>query len=119
MTGFVQDDQMNEIWKKTKILAMPSRGEGFGLVYIEAMRHGRPVIASIHDAAQEININGETGFNVDLDVPGQLADRIVYLLTHQKEAIQMGENGRQRWKEHFRFSAFRDRFVPILNEFIH
>ena len=116
--GFIPEDKMGEIWKNTKILAMPSLGEGFGLVYIEAMRHGRPVIASIHDAASEININGQTGYNVDLTKPGQLIDRLVYLLNNYNKVIEMGDSGMKRWKRHFCYSAFSNRFKPIFNEFI-
>jgi phosphatidylinositol alpha-1,6-mannosyltransferase len=116
--GFVPDELMEKVWKQTTLLAMPSRGEGFGLVYIEAMRHGRPVIASIHDAAPEINIDGYTGYNVDLDVPGQLASRIVNLLTDHNKVIEMGMNGKRRWKQHFCYSAFKSRFLPIFNDFI-
>lgn len=118
LRGFIPENKMEEIWKNTRILAMPSRGEGFGLVYIEAMRHGRPVIASIHDAASEINIDGQTGYNIDLNIPEQLVDRIVYLLKNYNKAIEMGNNGIHRWRQHFSYSAFSNRFKPIFNEFI-
>lgn len=116
--GFVPENEMDDIWSRTNVLAMPSRGEGFGLVYIEAMRHGRPVIASIHDAAQEINIDGQTGFNVDLAIPGQLAERVICLLENHSLSIEMGAQGQKRWEQHFSFSAFRNRFNPIIEEFI-
>jgi len=74
--GFVPEEDMAALWRRAHVFAMPSRGEGFGLVYIEAMRHGVPVIASIHDAGQEVNVDGETGYNVSLDRRGQLDDRL-------------------------------------------
>jgi phosphatidylinositol alpha-1,6-mannosyltransferase len=116
--GFVPDSELALIWAQTTVFAMPSRGEGFGLVYIEAMRHGRPVIASVHDAAPEVNIDGETGFNVNLDRPGELVDRLVCLLRNPDLSAKLGFQGQQRWAKHFRYSAFRERFVPILREFL-
>ena len=74
--GFVPEDHIDALWAESTVFAMPSRGEGFGLVYIEAMRWGIPVIASVHDAGQEVNVHGESGFNVDLDDPDDLADRL-------------------------------------------
>ena len=116
--GFVPETEMEGAWSRASVFAMPSRGEGFGLVYIEAMRQGLPVIASVHDAAPEINLDGHTGYNVDLDEPGALPERIIHVLRHPAAAARLGANGRSRWYDHFRFSAFRERFRPILTEFL-
>ena len=64
-TGFLPQGQIDALWSRAHVFAMPSRQEGFGLVYIEAMRRGLPVIASTQDAGQEINLHGVTGFNAD------------------------------------------------------
>jgi hypothetical protein len=40
------------------------------------------------------------------------------LLHNRDEACRLGEAGRKRWQEHYRFSAFRSRFQPILREFL-
>jgi phosphatidylinositol alpha-1,6-mannosyltransferase len=117
-TGFVSEEDLHKVWEETSVFAMPSRGEGFGLVYIEAMRQGLPVVASIHDAAPEVNLEGTTGYNVDLDKPDQLPERIIYLLKNPDQAATLGRNAQNRWREHFRYSAFKGRFLPILNAFL-
>ena len=116
--GFVPEAVMPQLWAETTVFAMPSRGEGFGLVYIEAMRHSVPVIGSVHDAAPEVNLDGVTGYNVDLTRPSQLADRLIHLLRNRDEASRLGANGFRRWQTAFRYSAFRSRFEPILNRFL-
>ena len=116
--GFVPEADMPRLWAETTVFAMPSRGEGFGLVYIEAMRQGLPVIASVHDAASEVVADGQTGYVVNLDRPGELPDRIIALLIDPERARAMGLAGQRRWAEHFRYSAFRDRFRPLLQEFL-
>ncbi|MHB1421802.1 MAG: glycosyltransferase family 4 protein [Gemmataceae bacterium] len=116
--GFMPEQQMNALWAETNVFAMPSRVDGFGLVYIEAMRQGLPVIASVHDAGSEINVDGQTGYNVNLDRAGDLADRIVHLLRNPDHAAQLGSQGRARWHDRFRYSAFRARFLPILRDFL-
>lgn len=116
--GFVPDEDIERIWRRTDVFAMPSIGEGFGLVYVEAMRHAVPVIASIHDAASEINLDGVTGLNVDLGRPGELAEKLSYLLRNPTHRERLGSNGLARWHEHFRFSAFKERFSRILDEFL-
>jgi phosphatidylinositol alpha-1,6-mannosyltransferase len=116
--GFVPEADIAKLWRRAHVLAMPSRGEGFGLVYVEAMRFGLPVIASVHDAGQEVNADGVTGFNVDLDAPGQLADRMGRLLSDTTLASRMGGAGRARWKEHFRANRFLERLKAELTQFL-
>jgi phosphatidylinositol alpha-1,6-mannosyltransferase len=116
--GFVSDKALEQLYARAAVFAMPSRGEGFGLVYIEAMRHGLPVIASVHDAAPEVVLEGKTGYNVNLDRPDELPEGLIHVLKDADHARQLGLNGQKRWAEHFRYSAFRDRFRPLLYEFL-
>lgn len=118
LKGFVPEADMTTLWNQTSVFTMPSRGEGFGLVYVEAMRHGIPVIASVHDAGQEVNLDQQTGYNVNLDRPQELPDRLIHLLRNPDHAASLGANGQKRWADHFRYSAFRDRFRPLLGEFL-
>lgn len=117
VVGFEPDAALPERWRRTVVFAMPSRGEGFGLAYIEAMRWGVPVIASVHDAGQEVNLNGVTGFNVDLDRKDELRDAVIALLRDRDMAARMGAAGHRRWRQNFRYSAFRDRFLLELAHF--
>lgn len=59
------------------VVAMPSRWEGFGLVAVEAMRAGRPVIASAVGGLQSIVVDGETGFVVPTENSAALARALV------------------------------------------
>lgn len=115
--NFVQDGELERIWKRARAFAMPSRGEGFGLVYAEAMRQGVPVIASVHDAGDEINRHGETGFNVNLDRKDELPEALITVLRDDRTAREFGEAARERWARHFSYGAFRERFVPQLRAF--
>lgn len=119
--GFVPEAEMPRLWAETRILAMPSRGEGFGLVYAEAMRHGIPCIASLQDAAQEITLNGQTGLNVDLDADDareRLVEAVSLLLSDDTIATSMGAAGFQRWMSEFNYSGFARRFEPLFDEFL-
>jgi phosphatidyl-myo-inositol dimannoside synthase len=112
--GFVPEEEIPDLWSKAQVFVQPSWKEGFGLVYIEAMRHGLPVIASVHDAGQEVNIDGVTGYNVDLERPQDLADRLIHLLQNPGDARAIGQAGFARWREHFRFGAFKARLMRQL-----
>jgi len=113
LTGLVPERQLHAILARCGALAMPSRGEGFGLAYAEAMRHGVPVIGSVHDAAREVKADRVSGFNVDLDRPGELSGRIVELLAQPALARVLSLGARQRWRDHMRYSRFAERFKPL------
>jgi len=116
--GFVPEERIEALFRRAHVFAMPSRQEGFGITYIEAMRFGLPVIASVHDAGAEVNVDGETGYNVDLDRPEELGDRLIELLRDTDKARELGRAGAERWAAHFRYSNFAERFLGIWREFI-
>jgi phosphatidyl-myo-inositol dimannoside synthase len=119
-TGFkTADQEIDHLWEQAWVFAMPSRNEGFGLVYIEAMRYGLPLLASARDGVPEINIDGRTGYNVELKSPGRLTECLVQLLSNPALCAQLGRNGRARWQEHFTYSAFAQRFRGVLRDFLH
>jgi phosphatidylinositol alpha-1,6-mannosyltransferase len=108
-SGFVDAGSLAGIYRHAAMLAMPSRREGFGLVYIEAMAAGLPCSGSIHDAASEVVVDGETGYLVDQDDRETLADRIVGLLQDESLRRRFGDAGRVRHQHLFTYEAFRSR----------
>lgn len=108
--GFVPEAQMPALWRRARLYVQPSWKEGFGLTYVEAMRHGRPVIASVNDAGREVNAHGVSGYNVDLRRPGELAEQVVELLRDACAVARLSEGARARWEASFRFRHFEARF---------
>jgi glycosyltransferase involved in cell wall biosynthesis len=82
-------------------VVVPSLGEGFGMVALEAMERGRPVIASDVGGLPEIVADGETGFVVPAGDAEALADAMVALASDLPRAGAMGEAGRRRALESF------------------
>lgn len=109
--GFVDDSTRATIYRRAALLAMPSRREGFGLVYVEAMAAGLPSIGSIHDAASEVIVDGETGFLVEQDDRANLVRRIVDLLRDEPLRRRLGDAGLQRYRRFFTREAFRERLI--------
>lgn len=109
--GFVGRAAKQAIYRDAALLAMPSRREGFGLVYLEAMAARLPCIGSVHDAAAEVIVDGETGYLVPQDDLTGLAQRITQLLEDEARRRRMGEAGRQRYVRMYSYEAFRDRVV--------
>jgi glycosyltransferase involved in cell wall biosynthesis len=99
-----------------EIFALPSRGEGFGLVYLEAMACGKPVIGGSHGGAPEVIDDGKTGYLVPHGDAAQLATAIETLLADPALEQEMGRRGKQRVENEFRFSVFAKSFRKILRE---
>jgi phosphatidylinositol alpha-1,6-mannosyltransferase len=116
--GFVSEADLSRLYAEATVFAMPSWGEGFGLVYIEAMRHRVPVIASTHDAGQEVNLDGVSGYNIDMRRPDDLAERLIALLGSRDLAARLGQQAFERWRDNFCYSRFRDRFRPLAMDFM-
>jgi glycosyltransferase involved in cell wall biosynthesis len=78
------------------IVVVPSLGEGFGMVALEAMERARPVIASAVGGLPEIVVDGETGLVVPSGDADALAKAIVALAADLDRCAAMGEAGRRR-----------------------
>lgn len=76
--GAVPTAQLSALYRHATFFVMPSRGEGFGIVFLEAMRVGRPCIAG-PGAAEEIITNGEDGVIVDPARPEEVAAAVTRL----------------------------------------
>jgi glycosyltransferase involved in cell wall biosynthesis len=107
--GFAAPDVLAELFARCRLFAMPSRGEGFGVVYLEAMRAARPCLASRVDGGGEIVVDGVTGLLVDPGNQGELSAALVRLHRDPVLARRMGEAGRQRCEERYRFEHFQTR----------
>jgi phosphatidylinositol alpha-1,6-mannosyltransferase len=107
--GLLSDAEVEVILQNATALAMLSYVEGFGLVFVEAMRHGLPILASTDDASQEINADGVTGFNVSRKDRSGIIDRLVFLLRERDRSAALGRAGLERWRNNFRFSTFQQR----------
>ena len=94
-------------------LVMPSRDEGFGFVYLEAMRAGRPCIAC-PGAAAEILEDGRSGVLVTFGSVAELEGACVRLLSDPNLCSQLGRAGAEAVRERFLTGHFVDRFRQAL-----
>jgi phosphatidylinositol alpha-1,6-mannosyltransferase len=113
--GFVSDAQKHELLRQSRCMAVPSRGEGFGLVYLEAMRLGRPCLVSTLDAGREVVDPPRQGLAVDPDDRDSLAEAACRLLTNGPEWQQMSINARERYEQHFSTRHYQQRLLLALS----
>jgi phosphatidylinositol alpha-1,6-mannosyltransferase len=111
--GRISDEQLAREYQRCTAVVMPSRGEGFGLVFLEAMRAARGCIGA-HGSASEIIADGETGFVVDPRDHAHLRQLLVRMLLDRTGTATMGVCGRARFLQHFTEDHFRHRLQALL-----
>ena len=95
-------DDMPEVHAALSVLVSASTApESFGLVLVEAMATGKPVVATNHGGPREVCVEGETALLVPPQDPRRLADAILVLLRDPARARAMGRAGRERAERHF------------------
>ena len=109
-------EEVAACYSACEIFALPSRGEGFGIVYLEAMARGKPVIGGAHGGVPEVIEDGRTGYLVPHGDAGQVATSIETLLANPSLARDMGARGRERVDREFRFNVFAKSLKKILRE---
>jgi len=112
--GRVDDRQLDELYRSCRLFVMPSRDEGFGLVFLEAMRAGKPCIGG-RGAASEIIEHGVTGLIVDPDSRQELSAALERLYSEPDTSEQFGTAGRERFLSSFTDDRFRARFSKIIS----
>jgi phosphatidyl-myo-inositol dimannoside synthase len=101
--GYVSEEEKADHYRLADAFVMPGRGEGFGIVYLEALACGLPIIASTLDASGEVVLNRRFGRVVNPDRPSELKAAVVDLLMEPVHAIprELGtfsyERFRARW----------------------
>jgi phosphatidylinositol alpha-1,6-mannosyltransferase len=110
--GVVDDARLQALYRSAALFAMPSSNEGFGLVYVEAMRAGLPCIVA-PGAAEEIVEHERTGLVVPARDRASIERALVRLLTHPVERAAMGRAA-QAAAARFTADAFRSRLAALL-----
>lgn len=93
-----------------------SRWEGFGIVLLEAMLAGLPVVATRVSAVPEVVADGETGVLVESGDIGGLAVALQALLTDREHARALGDAGRRRAREEFSVARMAERTQAVYED---
>jgi phosphatidylinositol alpha-1,6-mannosyltransferase len=112
--GRVSEDTKHDLLRRCRCLALPSRGEGFGLVYLEAMRLGRPCLVSDCDAGREVVAPPEAGLAVDPKEVSAISTASGSLLTANGRWQQWSVTASRRFEAGFTASQFQQRLCEAI-----
>jgi glycosyltransferase involved in cell wall biosynthesis len=97
LKGWVPQEQIEELYRDSKLYVFPTRFEGFGLPVLEAMARECPVICSDISVLREVG--GEAAIYVDTTQPAKLATAIIETLQNKQLLKNLVENGKDRANE--------------------
>jgi len=83
LAGYVPDHELRSHYNLCDVFAMPSKGEGFGIVFLEAMACGKPVVAGNKDGSVDAILNGQIGALVDPDSVGEIGSALIQILARE------------------------------------
>jgi glycosyltransferase involved in cell wall biosynthesis len=102
LVGPVAVELLARLYRRCYGFVMPSKQEGFGLVYLEAMNFGKPCVGCFDDGAEDVIVHDQTGLLVrDPNNAQELLGVLRLLLTEPERARQMGAKGFARLHERF------------------
>jgi glycosyltransferase involved in cell wall biosynthesis len=106
--GFVPHDELQRLYARAAVVACPSRREGFGVACLEAMAHGRPVVATRVGGLRDLVVDGETGLVVPPRDPAALRHALETLLADPELRHRLGGAARERARQKFSWAAVTD-----------
>jgi phosphatidyl-myo-inositol dimannoside synthase len=107
--GGVSDQILRDYYQQCVGFILLSEGEGFGIVFLEAMFHGKPCIATNVGASQEIVKNGMNGFTVSPQDGSAVVQAMRRLIGEPELAKSMGEEGRRLVEKQYLPEHFKER----------
>jgi glycosyltransferase involved in cell wall biosynthesis len=105
-------------YRASAVFCMPTRAEPFGLVYVEALSYGVPVVATSIGAIPDVVQDGETGLLTGPGEVGRIAESLSALLSDPERRRQFGELGRERMAQRYTWPRVVDSMTTQIREVI-
>jgi glycosyltransferase involved in cell wall biosynthesis len=121
LAGFVPDEQLCDYYNLCDVFAMPSKKEGFGIVYLEALACGKPTLGGNQDGAIDALCHGELGALVDPDDVEAIAETLIQILQgkYPQPILYQPEVLRQKVIDTYGFERFKQTLSEYLEEFFY
>jgi len=117
--GRASDEALKRCMEIADVFVLPSveRSEAFGLVQLEAMAYGIPVInTKLSSGVPEVSIHGKTGLTVTPGNVEELKKAMMWMAEHDDERMQMGKAARKRLEENFTMEMMLTKLKEIYRE---
>ncbi|MEL7067689.1 MAG: glycosyltransferase [Cyanobacteria bacterium J06581_3] len=116
LPGFIPDEELGDHYNLCDVFAMPSKGEGFGIVYLEALACGKPCLGGNQDGAIDALCHGDLGALVNPDDTDEIAQTLIQILqgTYPNALLYQPQALRQQVIETYGFEKFKQTLAGYL-----
>jgi alpha-maltose-1-phosphate synthase len=115
LTGSVPHSSLNTYYSSANVFVFPSLVEGFGLVLLEAMACGLPIITTPNTGGPDIIVDGIEGFIIPIRDVEALKEKIAWCYSHPQELAKMGIAARQK-AEQWTWERYRQKLAMVIKE---
>ena len=116
MLGYVPNDQLVHYYLLCDLFILPSKGEGFGIVFLEALICGKPVIAGNKDGSSDTLLNGKLGLLIDPDDHSEIEQAILNIFDKKVNPdILDPEYLIRTVRENYGYSIYKNRLKQLIN----
>lgn len=116
--GLVPHEELLEYYRKSLVFVRPSRSEGLGSVFLEAMGAGVPVVATPVGGIVDFLEDGKTGIFVEPGNPESISEGLKRVLGDQALAYRIGSNGRELIREKYLWPGIAEAYAKFLKKFL-
>lgn len=113
-----KDADKASVFDALDVFVLPSVGESFGIAYLEAWMCGKPVIGADIGPTRDVIHDGVDGLLAKPDDPGDLAAKLVELLSDPGKRERMGLNGRTKTLKRFTWDRIIDRMEQLYRQVV-
>jgi alpha-maltose-1-phosphate synthase len=113
LAGVLPQSEVARCYQESDAFVLPSLHEGFGLVLLEAMASGLPVVATDRTGAKDCIADGKEGLIVPARDAAALANAILWCYEHPEERAAMGRAARARIESEFTLEHYNERVIAL------
>ena len=117
--GLIPRNKVADLYKACRVVILPTLYEYFGLILLEGMSSGRPVVATDAVGPREIVVNGKNGYVVPMGDPNALTEAICKLLGDYDLSYRMGVDGRRLVEEKYDWNIIASQYYEIYEKLVY
>jgi glycosyltransferase involved in cell wall biosynthesis len=114
VTGYISWDELQELYDKASLFAMPALYEPWGQVYVEALQCKAPILGLNRNSLPEITDQGKYGILIDEPVPEAVAEGLIWAFENPEKLEQMALKGQRYCLNKYSWDSVAETIVQVM-----